>query len=61
MIVRIKDALATSFPGEDLESLDFAVDLPSTRGKPDLGSNNIFGTFRSSRALISRGWFSRFV
>jgi hypothetical protein len=54
-------APVTSFPGEDFESLDLAVDLPSTRGKPDLGSNDICGTLRSSQALISRGWFSRFV
>jgi hypothetical protein len=33
----------------------------TSRGNPVLGSNRILGPFRSSRALINRGWFSRFV
>jgi hypothetical protein len=55
------NAPAALCPGKDGVLFALEIGLLSTSGNPVLGSNRIFDTFRFSRALINRGWFSRFV
>jgi hypothetical protein len=56
-----QDAPAAFCPGKDGAVFALEMDLLSVNGIPVFGSNRIFDTFVFSRALINRGWFSRFV